>query len=146
MKGGGGGGALYTAIFVHHSAINFLCQLATLLALMSPFLCVLYHKVALLQMNACHVPTTTIFLEDLYRANTVCAARIVVAGTSKCGTFGFERGRSKLEGGCRATVYRFGENPGTSGNIPRKYYNKIKKIICPMNHRVEAMHRETMSQ
>ena len=43
--------------------------------------------------------------------STVCAARIVVAGTLKRGAFGSERGQSKLERGRSATSYRFGENP-----------------------------------
>ena len=53
----------------------------------------LYNKIALLRTNACHIPTTTVFLEDVCRASTVCAARMVVAGTSKRGAFGFERER-----------------------------------------------------
>ena len=65
------------------------------------------HKIAPLRMNAFHVPTTTVFLEDLCRASTVCAARIVVAGTFRLK----EGGQNLKGGGGSSTVYRFGENP-----------------------------------
>ena len=43
----------------------------------------------------------------------LCAPRELwlLALRSVAGAFGFERGRSKLERGHSATVYRFGENP-----------------------------------
>ena len=66
----------------------------------------LYRKVALLRMNARHVPTTTVLPGDV-----CCASTVRGAGTSKRRAFGFERGRSKLERGRSATVYCFGENP-----------------------------------
>ena len=67
-------------------------------------------------MNTCHVsvPTATVYLEDVGIACMVrsfCASTNCGAGTSKRGTFCFERGGQNLwGGGGSATVCHFGKS------------------------------------
>ena len=113
MKGGGGG-ALYSAIFSSHFGVSFLRQFGDNVG---HFCHVSQWMRAHLRINACHVPTATVFPEDVCRVCTfrsLCASKNCGAGTLKHGTFEFERGRPRREGGCSATVCRFGENPGVA--------------------------------